>query len=566
MLHLVRPALSLPTPVGAWVRLRGLAVAGPVAAGLDAERGLVRLPLPSGISGGSVGRYGKARCLALSPSGHRLAVGLADRVVRLAWPSGDLLDEHAVPLGVIAVAMDADGEVALAAGDGRVWMSGLDGPSGWGSHDAHKRRVLAVARRGDRVVTLDAGGQGIAVDVRTGDARVRGGLGEVAAIAFEPEADVVVLAQAAGAVFRWALDEADPPAPLFRVDGPVTALSVQEHSILLAHGPVTAWSRRTGGRRVFLAHRGRSVGMGVDDAGTVWSAARGEGLVALSDPHRAAPPWVGHRSGVRALVAHRGGVWTASRDGTLRRWRPDGHPLGTRDRGVHGQQALMALDEDALVVGTTAGVLQRLSAAGADDGPPRLAHEGPVTALARLAAGLVVSGGADGALRVWDGALSPITERRDHSDRLRCLTVLKGDLVLSGGYDGALHLSPALGGETLLSVQAHSRPVLGVAAVGERLASASLDGTLRFCSRSGAEEQALELDADGLVGLVGAPDGGLIAFGRSGRLVTVRASGEVAGSVDLPAPADGALWLDDRLLVGDQRGGIHELVWATPQG
>lgn len=563
MFDLVRPALPLPETVGDWVRLRALSVAGPVAAGLDAERGLCRIPLPSGASGGSVGRFEKATSLALSADGSVLVVGLPDRAVRLEWPSGVVLDEWEIPVGVVQVAADPAGEVVVAATDGRVWMSGVATDTGWGAHDVHQRRVVAVARSGRRVVSVDAGGQALSLDLQTENGQMTGGLSEVAAVAFEPGGTAVVLAQTDGTVLRWALDETDAIAPLFRVDGPVTALSVSDKEILVAHGTVTAWSRSGGARTVFVAHRGRSVGLGFDEQGQAWTAARGEGLVGLADGHSTPPPWVGHRAGVRAVLPHRGGVWTASRDGTLRRWRLDGRPLGLRDRGVPGQQALVPLGEERLLVGDTAGLLHVLSRSGQPEGAGRLAHEGPVTALGVLSSGLVVSGGADGVLRIWDPDLTPVLERKDHSNRLRCLCVLEDDLVVTGGYDGAVRLVPALGGPPLLSAQPHSRPVLGVARVGDTVASASLDGTLRFVSSSGEERGVLELDAEGLVGLLRTPEGGLLAFGRGGSLFAI-ADGACVQTLPLAAPADGAAWLGDgRLLVGDQRGGLHELVWRA---
>lgn len=563
MLRLARPALPLPAPVGDWVRLRALSVSGPVAAGLDAERGLCRIPLPSGASGGSVGRFEKATSLSLSADGNVLAVGLPDRVVRLQWPSGSVLDEWEIPMGVVQVAADPTGEVVVAASDGRVWMSGVDTDTGWGAHEVHQRRVVAVARWGPRIVSVDAGGQVLSLDLRTEHGHMTGGLSEVAAVAFEPGGSSVVVAQSDGTVLRWALDETDAIAPLFRVDGPVTALSVSEREVLVAHGSVTAWSREGGGRTVFVAHRGRSVGLGLDEQGQAWTASRGEGLVGLSEGHSTPPAWVGHRSGVRSVLVHRGGVWTASRDGTLRRWRLDGRPLGVRDRGVPGQQALVSLADERLLVGDTAGLLHTLTQSGLPEGAGRLAHEGPVTALGVLPSGLVVSGGADGALRVWDPDLTPVLERRDHSNRLRCLCVLEDDLVVTGGYDGAVRLVPALGGTPLLAAQPHSRPVLGVLRVGDQVVSASLDGTVRFLSPGGSETQVLELDEEGLVGLLPTPDRGLLAFGRGGSLFRV-ASGACVQTLDLSAPADGAAWLGEgRLLVGDQRGGLHELAWRS---
>lgn len=557
MLTLLRPAARAPDPIGRWLRLRALAVAGPVAAGLDGDLGLVRIPLPSGASGGAVGRYADARAIALSPDGRWLAVGLRDRVARLHWPSGEIDDEDPVSTPVHSVAIDNAGRRAAGCVDGRVWV---DGPSGWGAFEAHEKRVAAVARRGDRVVSADIDGRVVWVGLASGAGQVHELEREVTSLLLESGAGVFIGGRC-GRLWRWR-PEREELSPLARFDGPITALSPQADGVVAAHGTLSVWTEDMGVAGVWPAHRGDVLGMGRGDGDHLWTAARGEGL-RCHDPNAPGPrpPFHGHRSGVRALLPVGSAIWTAGRDGALRRWSRAGDLQATRRRGRAGLQRLLQLPDGRLLVGDTAGSLSRLTADGRPDGAPVSAHQGPLTALGWLpSAGLVVTGGADGALRVWDpGTLLPVVERRDHEDRVRCLAVLDGGRLVTGSYDHTLAVAPALGGPVEARLEGHERPVLAVCPLPNGLLSASLDGTVRRWSLAGAAEAVVSVDPAGLVGLVPGPAGLWFALGKSGRVSVVTAQATVQGSVTLDAPGDGAAWVEDRLLVGDQRGGVHVL-------
>ena len=549
------------------MRLRALAVAGPVAAGLDGDLGLVRIPLPGGALGGAVGRYADARAIALSPNGRWLAVGLRDRVARLHWPSGELDDEDPVSAAVHSIAIDNAGLRAAGCVDGRVWV---DGPSGWGAFEVHERRVAAVARRGDRVVSADTDGRVVWVALASGSGQVHELEQDVTALLLEPGAGVFIGGRSGG-LWRWR-PEREELAPMARFDGPVTALTARGagaeagdgdgDGVVVAHGTLSLWTEGAGVAGVWPAHRGDVLGMGLGDAEHLWTAARGEGLRCHApDAAGPRPPFHGHRSGIRAVVDVGGAVWTAGRDGAMRRWSRDGALQTTRRRGRAGLQRLLRMPDGRLLVGDTAGMLARLTPDGRPDGAPVSAHQGPLTALGWLpSAGLVVTGGADGALRVWDpGTLLPVVERRDHSDRLRCLAVLGGGRVATGSYDHTLVVAPALGGPVEARLEGHERPVLAVCATPDGLLSASLDGTVRRWSLAGDPQGAVEIDPAGVVGLVSGPPGLWFALGKSGRVAALTATLDPVGAVQLDAPGDGAAWVDDQLLVGDQRGGVHVL-------
>ncbi|MGC7095355.1 AAA family ATPase [Amycolatopsis lurida] len=117
----------------------------------------------------------------------------------------------------------------------------------------------------------------------------------------------------------------------------------------------------------------------------------------------------GHADGVHALVRAANLLVTADGNGTVRGWDP-----GT-GREAQPRVALPQFDRGPLVVsgsrlaaGTRAGTIELLDLDLAVESRTELAgHRGPVTALASLPSRgsgmrLLVSGGADGTVRIWD--------------------------------------------------------------------------------------------------------------------------------------------------------------------
>jgi WD40 repeat protein len=154
-----------------------------------------------------------------------------------------------------------------------------------------------------------------------------------------------------------------------------------------------------------------------------------------------------------ALALPRGVVVSASWDGTLRVWDGDASGGATRVLTGHADavRALAALESDGD------------DEAGADD--------------------TVVSGAADGALRVWrvstGACLASVPDA--HAAAVTCLLALPRGRVVSAAADGSLAVWHARTGARLCSLKGHSGEVVALArlpdgcGLQERVASASKD-------------------------------------------------------------------------------------------
>jgi transcriptional regulator with XRE-family HTH domain len=209
-----------------------------------------------------------------------------------------------------------------------------------------------------------------------------------------------------------------------------------------------------------------------------------------------------------------------------------------------------------LLAGTSSGQvwLWRVS-----DSTPLLAvqaHQGPVHGVAISADGqLLASAGEDGAICVWsfDPASTPVSPfgpdaatsgqlvaRLHGHDSAVLSTAMSpaGDLLLSGGLDGTVRVWDPLAGQVLATLDGHSGPVLGVAltADGQLLASCSQDGTVRqwFFDRIGGESETGSLsESRGHSGPVRS-----VALSADGQVL---ASGGLDGTIRLWAPTSGQL-------------------------
>jgi len=508
--------------------------------------------------------------LAVHPDGRVVAA----LVTGLLWVDDGLVPEmQKLPGGAMCVCIDKQGNLAAGGGGGRVWISRDDGPLG--HYAAHESRVEAIDRKGSVVLSGGADARVVRADLHSEEMHTFIGHVDGVTSAIIVDGDRVASGSADGAVKLWQVTSGKP---LWTVrlpgGGPVHALEVCG-DWLLATGrdrSVRVINLQDGDDRgIFTGHSRAVGGLFATGPNTFWSFGRDRRLMSwhLDDRQITPPPFFGHSDGVRAVVLGDNHAWTAARDGTLRRWNlATAQPSSTALQVSQGAvQVLHHQDDGHLVFGSTQGAVGVVDARGRTLVLKEL-HEGPVTCLRALGDAMLVTGGADGVLRTWDRTtLAPLSARRDHADRVRCLAVVDEDRgVVTGSYDHTLLRTHPLGGPVLARFEGHTRPVIGVAVVKDTVLSGSLDATVRAWELDGTALSTAAGDPDGVVGVVAIGPEHAVTVGRGGwvHLWIVRPLQAIA-KIDLGVPLDGVTarqrsdgaW---NLLIGDQRGGLHHLV------
>ncbi|MET0405093.1 MAG: 2OG-Fe(II) oxygenase [Cystobacter sp.] len=149
----------------------------------------------------------------------------------------------------------------------------------------------------------------------------------------------------------------------------------------------------------------------------------------------------GHQGYVWQVLARRdGSLATASRDGTVRLWRPE---AGTwrRDAVLTGHTAsVVALAEDAR--GRLWSASRDRTVRRWEDGVGRVLghHDGAVLCLAPLPDGSVASGGADGVIRLWSPEGACLGVLRGHTGWVWALVPMEAGWLASASEDGTVRL------------------------------------------------------------------------------------------------------------------------------
>ncbi|KAJ1306488.1 hypothetical protein OPQ81_007491 [Rhizoctonia solani] len=132
---------------------------------------------------------------------------------------------------------------------------------------------------------------------------------------------------------------------------------------------------------------------------------------------------------------------------------------------------------------------------------------------------IAVSGSRDTTVRVWDIARGrEVQVLQGHTDSVRCLEVA-GNLVVSGSYDATCRLWDADTGECLRVFRGHYHEVYSVAFDGELLATGSLDSHVRIWSASTGDCIALLQGHTSLVGQMQLLGNTLVTGGSDGRVI-----------------------------------------------
>lgn len=499
---------------------------------------------------------GKVHAVGLDADASRVAVAV-DQGIHVFGRDG-FVRSLDVPGGASCVAFGSGGRLVAGSASAATW---LETEEGWGAFSTHERRVLAVARRGQRVLTGGADAQVAWTDLDAGRARLfQGHTGAVHAVALLPCGDALS-ASADGTVRRW-----ETPSGRCRWSarlrvGPPTALAMVGDLLVVggADGAVSLLDPSDGALVGVLAGHERRVMAVGGAASALWSVSqdRTARTWRAEDAHPLAP-LRGHVGGVRACVLDAGDGWTGGRDGTIRAWSArTGREAARRVLGASAVQALTPDGSGGLYAGAADGRLVALRA----DGSPRwtrdTAHTGPVTALCRMPDGPLLSGGADGVLCAWDTASgSPLWAAPWHAERLRCMALGPEGRVATGGYDGRVLVGEVFVGGPR-DLHRHDGPVVGVAWCGDAVVSGGLDGVLRVDSPTGGAVQT-DAHSDGVVGVHALGPDRVASVGRDGWVRLWRVPGlEPAASLDLGVPLDGLGGSHEALMVGDRRGGVH---------
>ncbi|MCB9534911.1 MAG: PQQ-binding-like beta-propeller repeat protein [Myxococcales bacterium] len=277
---------------------------------------------------------------------------------------------------------------------------------------------------------------------------------------------------------------------------------------------------------------GRATALFVDDAHLV--SGDEHGLVVVRDlDGTVRDAWVAHEAAVRRVAPLEGGWFTVSADGTVAAWSAEGRVRWRRRLPDFGLNDGVVLPDGGVVVVAERGTVARLDADGVAWRHAGV-HGRAAFAVARSPAGhRVVTGGADGVVRVWDaqsGALK-IEEPQRTGWVTDLLWLPAGRYAL--GTDNHVTLDGAP------FARAPGRDPVALVPLGADLLYGCEDGTLRRIGR--------QLSAAHVVVDTGAPVLALAARGdhvwTGGGDGAVRqwdvTNGALLGTLPRPAPPNG---------------------------
>ena len=477
-----------------------------------------------------VGHDDQVRAVAVSADGETVVTGGRDATVRV-W-SG----RAAVTLGthgsaVLAVAVSADGAWAVSGGQDhrlRLWnvaearcerqLPGHDAAvsavfidearvvsAGWdrvvrvwprrgGEAEVvlgHTSPVLALAVVGDRVCGAGADGEVRVWDARSGRLvrRFEAHAGEVSGVALSADGDTLVTVGADGKLRSWRLEPTARAAPHL-VIRPRAAEDLVAHQAAFADALAEAREAlETGDADAALTPLRRARGLPgysrASEAVALWRAVGAElGRGELVDAWPLSAYAHGRPVESVAIAGER--VASAAWDGSV--W-VDGEPLRCHEEAA----TAVCFDGDEVVSASAEGEVGGLRLPSAEclairagrrlvgladgrlslDGRLWRAHDGPVTAVAFLPDGGLVSAGRDGLAQLYDEAGGKSGQRRvPGGGPVLSLAVTDEGEVLYGTCDGVLR---TWGGR---EIPAHEDAIHGIAVAGRTVATVSSDGHL----------------------------------------------------------------------------------------
>ncbi|MEV5429471.1 TIR domain-containing protein [Streptomyces sp. NPDC052701] len=555
--------------------------------------------------------------ISYSPDGELLAVGSEDGGVLVCdAASGTPLRTLQGHTGRVYAVKFRDRVLATGSADGtvRLW----DPVSGRCRHrlEIHPAGVWPVVLNaaGTLLATGDADGVVTVWDTASGTPlhRLPGHAAPVYTVAFAPDDTVLVTGDASAAVRLWDLADGRRPDDLPGHRGAVFRARFSPDGTLLATGDmgdgragtVRVWD--LAGRRVlhtFTGHAGRVYTLDFHPGGRFLVSGDTEGEVRLWDLAAGSPAGLlgGCRGAVYQVLFDPDGMLLAAGDssGVVRLWRmaPEGDPVAVplnrqppEHRGSvwvckfrpHGDGGVP--DTGALLVtGGNDGVVRLWDPAGGQGRRILRGHGRRIGTLSFSADGsMLAAGGNDGVVRLWDPASGRrLRELAGRSDRLVSAVFSPvGPLLATASSDGDMYLWNAVTGEYQREMDAETEHVWAEAFSpdGELLATANDDDTVRLWYRdTGAHVatvaehygrvRSIAFRADGAVLATGCDDRRVRIWDVAARRVTAVLDGHTDRVYAVAFGSDGS-WLasaswDGRAVIWRDGAALHRLTGHT---
>ena len=168
-------------------------------------------------------------------------------------------------------------------------------------------------------------------------------------------------------------------------------------------------------------------------------------------------------------------------------------------------------------------------------------HDGAVNAAAALPDGRFATGGEDGRIALWKaGETAPVRVIEGHKGPIVALAASKaGDRLASASWDGTARVTPVQGGDAWV-LNGHQGNVNGVAFGPDgRIVTAGYDATLRIWTAGEGAPAVVTLPTP-LNAVAVAPDGEIVAAGADGAVRILSPAGQVRAEIELgPTPVIG---------------------------